>query len=199
MPAPDAGHLPSPKRSPGFAQAGGGTRPKPVPSPHLTQQDPAAPRQSRRKSIPPLAPRARSLPSSRPRNARKPTCHRQIPIDRTARTTEPDPPAVSSPEASRTPADRVRGTGPATAGVREPFTQAEVSDGHENVCFWGESGSQFRVAGCLFIAKSGSARTTTGCCSRSLFLLFLASASLATCCCGGDFSTKWRRTKTDAP
>ncbi len=58
----------------------------------------------------------------------QPPCRRQIPIDRTARTAEPDPPAVSSPEACPTPADRARGRHPATAGVRQPFTEAEVPD-----------------------------------------------------------------------
>ncbi len=43
-----------------------------------------------------------------------------IPIER--RATEHRRPAVSSPEACPTPADRVRGTGPATADVRQPLT-----------------------------------------------------------------------------
>ncbi len=34
----------------------------------------------------------------------------------------PSRPAVASPEASPAPAGRVRGTRPATAGVRQPFT-----------------------------------------------------------------------------
>ncbi|MEE9547051.1 MAG: tyrosine-type recombinase/integrase [Hyphomicrobium sp.] len=51
----------------------------------------------------------------------------QISIDRTARTAEPDPPALSSPKACPTPADRVRGTRPATAGVRQPLTAADVA------------------------------------------------------------------------
>ncbi len=50
---------------------------------------------------------------------------------------------VSTREASvlRNPAcltaDRVRATGPATAGVREPFTKAEVQRGPRNVRSWG--------------------------------------------------------------
>jgi len=32
-------------------------------------------------------------------------------------------------------------------------SKPEVSDGHENVGFRGQSGSRFRAAGCLFIAK----------------------------------------------
>ncbi len=33
-------------------------------------------------------------------------------------------------------------------------SRTEVSDGHENVGFWGQSGSQFRAAACLFLAMS---------------------------------------------
>ncbi len=112
MPAPEPGH--------------GGTRLNPIPGPRLTQPDPPAPLQGRRKSTPPVAPLATSLPSRRTRTDRQPPCHRQIPIDQTARTAAPNPPAVSSPEASPTPADRVRATGPATAGVREPLTTARA-------------------------------------------------------------------------
>ena len=34
-------------------------------------------------------------------------------------------------------------------------SKPEVSDGHENVGFRGQSGSRFRATGCLFIANSG--------------------------------------------
>ena len=34
-------------------------------------------------------------------------------------------------------------------------SKPEVSDGHENVGFRGQSGSRFRGTGCLFIAKTG--------------------------------------------
>ncbi len=114
MPAPDAGH--------------GGARPKPVPSPRFTQQDPTAPPQSRRKSNPPVSRLPRSSRSTRSRNPWQPHCRRQIHIDRTGRTTEPDPPAVSSPEACPTPANRVHRRHPATAGVRQPFTTTDSRD-----------------------------------------------------------------------
>ncbi len=107
MPAPDAGH--------------GGTRLKPTPSPRFTQPDPPAPPQSRRKSTPPVSRLPRSSRSTRPRNDRQPPCRRQIPIDRTGRTTEPDPPAVSSPEACPTPADRGKAPHPPVSG-RRPTT-----------------------------------------------------------------------------
>ncbi len=42
-------------------------------------------------ALPPLSRLATTSRSSRPRNARKPPCRRQIPIDRTCRTAEPDP------------------------------------------------------------------------------------------------------------
>ncbi len=34
-------------------------------------------------------------------------------------------------------------------------SQPEVSDGHENVGFRGQSGSRFRAVGCLLVAKNG--------------------------------------------
>ncbi len=37
-------------------------------------------------------------------------------------------------------------------------SQPEVSDGHENVGFRGQSGSRFRGAGCLLVAISGLSR-----------------------------------------
>ncbi len=43
----------------------------------------------------PCPPVSRPAGSSRSGRSRKPPCHRQIPIDRTGRTAEPDPPAVS--------------------------------------------------------------------------------------------------------
>ncbi len=85
-------------------------------SPRFTLPDPPAPPQSRRKSTPPVAPLDRSLASSRPCNARKPPGHRQIPIDRTARTAEYKRPAVSSPEACRTPAGRGQAPHPSVSG-----------------------------------------------------------------------------------
>ncbi len=125
MPAPDAGH--------------GGARLKTTPSPRSSQTHPPAPLQSRRKSTPPLAPLARSLASSRPRNARQPPCRRQIPLDRPGRAIEPDPPAVSSPEACPTPADRARRRHPVTAGVRQPLTTTEVQLSPRNVWSWGKA------------------------------------------------------------
>ena len=112
MPASAAGH--------------GTARLKARVSPQIGRQDPHVPPPSRRKSAPPAAPRAK-LPRSRETQiARQPACRRQIPIDRTGRTAAPNPPAVSSPEACPTPADRVRGTRPATAGVRQPLTTADL-------------------------------------------------------------------------
>ncbi len=127
-------------------------------SPRFTLPDPPAPPQSRRKSTPPVAPLDRSLASSRPCNARKPPGHRQIPIDRTARTAEYKRPAVSSPEACPTPPDRVCRNPMHPAGVRQPFTTTEVSDGPENVRSWGQSGSRFRTAGGLLLAISRLSR-----------------------------------------
>ncbi len=95
------------------------------------RQDPPAPPQSRRKSTPPLSRLARASQSRRPRNARQPACRRQIPIDRTGRTAAPNPPAVSSPEACPTPADRARRTRLYPAGVRQPLYGAFVV---KNVC-----------------------------------------------------------------
>ena len=59
-------------------------------------------------------------------SGREPPCRRQIPIDRTARTAEPGPPAVSTLEACPTPADRASGRHLATAGVREPLTTTVI-------------------------------------------------------------------------
>jgi len=78
---------------------------KASPSSQSGQQDPPAPPQSRRKSTPPVSRLARASQSRRPRNARQLARQRQIPIDRTGRTAEPNPPAVSSPEACPTPAE----------------------------------------------------------------------------------------------
>ncbi len=142
MLVPDAGH--------------GGTRLKPTPSPRFTQTDPPAPPQSRRKSTPPVSRLPRSSRSTRPRNARQPPRRRQIPIDRTARTAQPDPPTVSSPEACPTPADRAHRRHPVTAGVRQPLTTTEVQRGPRNVRFWGQSRRQFWAAPCLLVAKLGN-------------------------------------------
>jgi hypothetical protein len=90
------------------------------------QQDPPAPPQSRRKSTPPVSRLARASQSRRPRNARKPSCRRQIPIDRTGRTAAPNPPAVSSLEACPTPAVRARRSHRVTADVRQPFTTTDL-------------------------------------------------------------------------
>ncbi len=128
MPAPEPGHLPSPKRSPGFAQAGGAAWLEAAASPCFDLQHPPVPPQSRRDTMPAVSWLARSSRSGRPRNARKPPGRRQIPIGRTGRTgrtARPNPPAVSSLEACRTPADRVRRTRLYPAGVRQPFTQAD--------------------------------------------------------------------------
>ncbi len=71
-------------------------------------------------------------PTSRPpqpiasRHPRYPRRRRQIPIDRARGTTEPNPPAVSSPEASPTPANRPCRNLVAAAGVREPLTGADT-------------------------------------------------------------------------
>ncbi len=54
-------------------------------SPQFDLQDPPAPPQSRRDTMPAVSWLARSSRSGRPRNARKPPCRRQIPIDRTGR------------------------------------------------------------------------------------------------------------------
>jgi len=47
------------------------------------------------------------------------------------------------------------------------FTQAgsnpEVSDGHGNVCSWGQSGSRIRAAGGLLVAKFGNSRGSCVC------------------------------------
>ena len=94
---------------PTFAAGHGAAWLKAITSPQISQQDPPASSKSRRKSNPPLAPLARSSPPTRPHNARQPPCHRQIPIDRTTRSAAPNPPAVSSPEASPTPAARANG------------------------------------------------------------------------------------------
>ena len=59
--------------------------------------------------------------STRPR---QPKPGATIPIGRARPTAAPHLPAVSSPEASPTPADRAHGPPPATAGVREPLTKA---------------------------------------------------------------------------
>ena len=111
-------------RPPSPATAPLGSRPPRAPS------SPGKTRQRHRKAVatpcPPVSRPTESSRSSRPRNDRQTPCRRQIPIDRTARTAAPNPPAVSSPEASPTPADRVRGTGPATAGVRQPFTTTDI-------------------------------------------------------------------------
>ncbi len=140
MPASDPGH--------------GAARLKPTARPRLTRQDPPAPPPSRRDSTPPVSRPTGSSQSSRPRNARQPPRRRQIPIDQTARTAQPNPPAVSSPEACPTPAGRVRCNRLYPAGVRQPFTNAEVQREPRNVRSWGSSGSRFRAAECLFLAKS---------------------------------------------
>ncbi len=112
-----------------------GSRPPRAPS------SPSKIRQRHRKVVatpcPPVSRLARSSRSSRPRNARKPPCRRQISIDRTGRTAEPDPPAVSFPEVCPTPAGRVRGIRPATAGVRQPLTRAD-SHGLSVLCLRSE-------------------------------------------------------------
>ncbi len=132
-----------------------GARLKPVPSPRFSQPDPPAAPQSRRKSIPPGSQQPRSSRSNRPRTASQPHCRRQIPIDRTGRATETDPPAVSSPEACPTPANRVHRRHPATAGVRQPFTRTEVQRGPRNVRSWVQSRSRFRATEGLLLAISG--------------------------------------------
>ncbi len=111
MPAPESGH--------------GAAWLKAAASPWFDPQDPPAPPQSRRDTMPTGLTAERILTIQQAGDDRQTPRRRQIPIDRTARTAAPNPPAGSSPEASRTPADRVRGTGPATAGVREPFTTAD--------------------------------------------------------------------------
>ncbi len=67
---------------------------KATPNRRFTRQDPPAPLQSRRDPTPPVSQPARSSRSSRPRNARTPPCHRQIPIDRAGRTAAPNPPRL---------------------------------------------------------------------------------------------------------
>jgi hypothetical protein len=154
MPAPDPGH--------------GGARLKPVPSPHFPRQGPTAPLQSRCDTTPSVAPMATSLPSRKTRSARQPPRRRQIPIDRTARTAAPDPPAVSSPEACPTPADQARRRHPDTAGVRQPLTTCEVGDCARNVACWGKSGRTDGMVGTSLISRG---------CRRSRFVSgFLVSA-----------------------
>ncbi len=194
MPAPEPGH--------------GGARLNPIPGPRLTQPDPPTPLQSRRKSTPPVSRLPKSSRSSRPRNARQPPCQRQIPIDRTARAAEPNPPAVSSPEACPTPADRVRGRRPATAGVRQPLTKAEVQRGLRNVRFRGQSGSRIRAAVCLLVAMSGSRDVQK--CGRYRTWQSWQNLLLMTCwtqpmtgCAGGDgpipLTPIFRRSGSDGP
>ncbi len=108
MPAPEPGH--------------GAAWLKAAASPWFDPQDPPAPPQSRRDTMPAGLTTDRILTIQQAGDDRQIPRRRQIPIDRTTRTAAPNPPAVSSSEASPTPAHRVRGTGPATAGVREPFT-----------------------------------------------------------------------------
>ncbi len=121
MPTSAAGHLPSPKRSSGFAQAGAAARLKAMASLQIGQQDPPVPPQSRRISTPPAAPLAKRAPSNTNRIAQHPACRRLIPIDREGRTTELKSPAVSSPEACPTPADRGKAPHPPVSG-RRPTT-----------------------------------------------------------------------------
>jgi hypothetical protein len=139
MPAPDAGH--------------GAARLKLTPSPRFTQPDPPVPPPSRRKSSPPDSQLPGFSRSTRPRNPRQTPCRRQIPIDPTGRTVEPNPPAVSSPEACPTPADQARRRHPVTAGVRQPLTPSDLPSLAQNVGSWGISGPQFWAAGGLFIAR----------------------------------------------
>ncbi len=42
-------------------------------------------------------------------------------------------------------------------------SKPEVSNGHENVRFWGYSRPQFRATGCLFVARSGLTSVYGGC------------------------------------
>ncbi len=85
---------------------------------------PRTPPPSRRKATGSTLQVSRSPKSLRTRRHQRQRPGRQIPM---AGGTTPGPsrPAVASPEASPTPADRVRGTRPATAGVRQPFTETD--------------------------------------------------------------------------
>ncbi len=85
----------------------------------------------------------------------KPPPSRQIPIAQTSQSAEPKRPAVSSPEACPTPADRVRRSRPATADVRQPLTKAEVGGDTSNVRSWGRSGHTIRIVERLDLARLG--------------------------------------------
>jgi len=57
----------------------------------IGQQDPPAPPQNRRNSIPRVSPLTKLTRSKGTQIPRQPACRRQIPIDKTRRTTEPEP------------------------------------------------------------------------------------------------------------
>ena len=114
---------------PTFAAGHGTARLKAAPSPQFGRQDPSAPSPSHRKPLPSPQLSSRSSRSSRSSDPRYPPRRPQIPIGRANRATEPRPPAVSPPEASRTPAIRVSGNQPSMASVREPLTTANLGSG----------------------------------------------------------------------
>ncbi len=117
---------------------------KTVPSPRLGRQDPPAPPPSRRKSIPAPQLSSGSSRSSRSSDPRYPLRRPQIPIDRASPTAEPRPPAVSSPEASRTPATRASRNLIVVAGVREPLYGVFVV---KNICWADHVFSSYRFSG----------------------------------------------------
>ncbi len=86
------------------------------------------PRQRQGVEVPPRRPHRHPDPRhpTDPATRHRHRGRRQIPIDRTARTAQPNPPAVSFPEASPTPATRDSGNQPSVAGVREPLTEADI-------------------------------------------------------------------------
>ena len=81
-------------------------------------------------SRPPRAPRSANTSHQCHRKAvAKPPCRRQIPIDRTGRSAEPDPPAVSSPEACRN-ACRPSAPQPHVSGRRPTTLHISGRSGH---------------------------------------------------------------------
>jgi hypothetical protein len=141
MPASDPGH--------------GAARLKASPNPQFTQQDPPAPPQSRRDSTPSVSRLARSSRSRSPHNARQPPCRRQIPIDQTGRTTQPNPPAVSSPEACPTPADPSQAPQPPVYGRRPTTLNTKPSSTLEFLLLWAKRTCRNGRQTARLIAKSG--------------------------------------------
>ncbi len=85
-----------------------------------------------------------------PQIARQPACRRQIPIDRTGRTAAPNPPAVSSPEASPTPAARANGNNLQQRVSENPSQQRKSVTATRTSAFGGKAEVDFgRLEVCL--------------------------------------------------